>query len=175
MLAAVAGVVWWAFLTWREHRFDKLIAAAASRYQIDPALVKAVIWRESRFDPDARGRAGEMGLMQIGEEAAQEWASAERLGGLESEACFDPATNILAGAWYLKKALRRYSRTDDPAPYALADYNAGRGNVLKWLDGAAATNSAVFIAEIRFPSSRDYVREILLRCERYHRRGEFKL
>ena len=45
-------------------------------------------------------------------------------------------------------------------PYALADYNAGRGNVLKWMKGNAVTNSAAFIGQIGFPSTRDYVRAV---------------
>lgn len=48
-------------------------------------------------------------------------------------------------------------------PYALADYNAGRGNVLKWNDGAAATNSAVFIEQIGFPGTREYVAAVTWR------------
>jgi soluble lytic murein transglycosylase len=67
----------------------------------------------------------------------------------------------------LKKLLRRYTQTDDPRPYALADYNAGRGNVLKWLSGAAATNSSVFIEQIGFSGTREYVKSVLRRCERY--------
>lgn len=171
LLVAVAIVVWWGYEHWRSHRFDKLIAAAASRYQLEPGLVKAVIWRESRFNPGARGRAGELGLMQIREAAAIEWAGAEHLKGFDHAACLDPATNILSGAWYLKKALGRYPRADDPTPFALADYNAGRGNVLKWQTGPAATNSQAFLGQVQFPSTRDYIRAIMRRADRYH--GDF--
>ncbi len=167
LLAALGVIAWWGWVYWREHRFDAVIAAAAQRYQLDPALVKAVVWRESRFDAGARGRAGELGLMQVRAAAAQEWAEAEHLASFAHEACLDPATNTLAGAWYLKKTLRRYSQTDDPVPYALAEYNAGRGNVLKWLDGPAATNSAAFVRQIGFPSTRAYVRAVIGRREDY--------
>jgi soluble lytic murein transglycosylase len=167
ILLALGVIAWWGWDYRREHRFDPLIMAAASRYQIDPALVKALVWRESRFHPDARGRAGELGLMQIRESAAAEWAKAEHISPFDHRACLDPATNTLAGAWYLKHLLLRYQDTDNPAAYALADYNAGRGNVLKWLDGQAATRSGVFIAQIGFPGTRDYVRAILRRAEHY--------
>jgi soluble lytic murein transglycosylase len=167
LLLALGVIAWWGWDYWRERRFDSLILAAAHRYQIDPALVKAVVWRESRFDPDARGRAGELGLMQIRADAASEWAAAEHIASFEHRACLDPATNTLAGAWYLKKLLLRYQETDHPAAYALADYNAGRGNVLKWLHGPAATQSSAFVAQIGFPATRDYVRAILRRAERY--------
>ncbi|HEY0549528.1 MAG TPA: lytic transglycosylase domain-containing protein, partial [Verrucomicrobiae bacterium] len=65
------------------------------------------------------------------------------------------------------KLLRRYAKTDDPVPYALADYNAGRGNVLKWIKDDAATNGALFILQIRFPSTRDYVQKVMERREKY--------
>jgi soluble lytic murein transglycosylase len=150
-----------------ERSQDKPIRAAAARYQVEPALVKAIVWRESRFRPDVRGRASEIGLMQIQEDAAREWADAEHIPGFEHEHCFDPATNTLAGTWYLKKLLARYSRTDDPLPYALADYNAGRGNVLKWNHGEAATNSAAFIQQIAFPGTKDYVQTVIRRYVMY--------
>ena len=103
--------------------------------------------------------------------AAQEWADAEHLGGFDHEHCLDPATNTLAGTWYLKKLLKRYAQTDNPVPYALADFNAGRGNVLKWITGAALTNSAAFTAQIGFPGTRDYVKSVMRRTARY--RAEF--
>jgi soluble lytic murein transglycosylase len=134
---------------------------------VEPALVKAVVWRESRFHPGVRGTAHEIGLMQLQEEAAREWADAEHIESFAHEHCFDPLTNTLAGTFYLKKLLKRYSRTDNPVPYALADYNAGRGNVLKWNHGEAATNSVAFIEAIGFPGTKDYVQQVMKRRERY--------
>jgi len=111
--------------------------------------------------------------MQIRAAAAMEWAAAERAPAFDHAACLDPATNIMAGSWYLKKALGRYGRADNPTPFALADYNAGRGNVLKWQTGAATTNSTAFLEQIQFPATRDYALSILRRAERYRRRGDF--
>jgi soluble lytic murein transglycosylase len=82
-------------------------------------------------------------------------------------ACLDPGTNTLAGAWYLKKLLLRYKQTDDALPYALADYNAGRGNVLKWMHGSAATNSVAFTAQIGFPGTKAYVQSVIRRIGHY--------
>jgi soluble lytic murein transglycosylase len=167
---AACGYWWW---TGRlERSQDGPIRQAAERYGVEAALIKAVVWRESRFHPHARGTKEELGLMQLRELAAQEWADAERIAGFIHEHCLDGRTNTLAGAWYLRKLLRRYAHTDDPAPYALADYNAGRNNVLKWNTGAAATNSAAFIGQIRFPGTRAYVKAVLARRERY--RDQFR-
>lgn len=165
MLFVVVGYRWRA--THREHSQDHTILAAARRYGVDPALVKAVVWRESDFDPSARGRAGEIGLMQITDAAAQEWAETEKVYPLGEAKLFDPRTNIHAGAWYLRKLLQRYRQTDQPAVFALADYNAGRGNVLKWAKGPAATNSQAFAGVIGFPTTRAYVNAILERRNRY--------
>jgi soluble lytic murein transglycosylase len=162
----------WLYYRWqREHSQDTVIRAAAARYGVDGALVKAVVWRESWFDPAARGKAGEIGLMQIREPAAREWAETERIAGFQHEHILDPGSNTLAGAWYLAKLLRRYPHTDDPVPYALADYNAGRGHVLRWNQGAAATNSQQFLAQMTFPGTRRYIQTVVEHRERY--RDEF--
>jgi soluble lytic murein transglycosylase len=164
----VGGMVWyWWCYNWRDHSQDKPILAAAQRYGVEPALVKAVVWRESRFNPRCRGRVGEIGLMQLREAAASEWAHAEKLPDFDVQCLYNPATNTFAGTWYLRKLLARYTHTDDPLPYALADYNAGRSNVLKWKQGAAETNSLAFIDQIGFPGTRDYVKAIMRREARY--------
>ncbi len=167
LLVATVPTGFWGWQYWLEHSQDAPIRAAAKRYGVDPALVKAVVWRESRFHPHVRGRAQEIGLMQIREDAAREWADAEHLANFDHELCLDPGTNTLAGTWYLKKLLKRYAYTDNPIPYALADYNAGRGNVLKWLKGPAATNSEAFAAQIGFRGTREYVRAITNRYAYY--------
>jgi len=167
VLMAVLAFKGWEY--WHEHRFDAAINEAAQRYQLDRALIKAVIWRESDFHPNVRGRAGELGLMQVREGAASEWASAEHIQHFDHASCLDPRTNVLAGTWYLKRVLRHYGQADDPLPFGLAEYNAGRGNVLKWLAGDNATNSAVFIGRIGFPGTRVYVQKILKRYRDYRR------
>lgn len=169
LLDILIGFRWW--FTKRENRFDSAVIAASRRYQIDPALVKAVVWRESRFDPAAEGKAGELGLMQIRELAASEWAEAENIDGFQHDQLRDPTLNTLAGSWYLAKLLRRYSDTDNPIPYALADYNAGRTHVLRWNHGTGATNSNRFLDQISFPGTRDYVEQVMKRHQHYRKSG----
>lgn len=168
LLADMIGVAIW--LRWRrDHRYDRHIRAAAERYEVDPALVKAVVWRESRFQHEVRGRAGEIGLMQIRELAAQEWAAAEKIPGFDHEHIVDPGSNTLAGTWYLAKMLKRYRHTDDPVPFALADYNAGRTKVLDWLQDEAKTNSAAFLQRMDYPGTKEYIRLIVTARERFRR------
>jgi soluble lytic murein transglycosylase len=172
VLIAIGGALYW-HENRLEHSQDENICRAARRYGVDPALVKAVVWRESRFQPSVRGRAGEIGLMQLREPAALEWADAERLYPYSHELSADAGTNTLIGTWYLAKLLKRYTDCDNPIPYALADYNAGRGNVLKWNRNAAATNSSIFIEQIGFPGTRAYVVAVMERHECY--RGTLRI
>ena len=161
------AALWW----WRayqlDHSQDATIIAAASIYEMDPALIKAVIWRESRFNPKARGAAGELGLMQIRDVAAGEWAKAEGITNFHHNQLIDSKSNVLAGTWYLKKAISHHQHTDKPIIYGLAEYNAGRSNVLKWNSGDAATNSVAFIEAIEFPSTRDYILSIQEKRKKY--------
>jgi soluble lytic murein transglycosylase len=156
---------------WLERHQDELILTVATRYGVDPALVKAVIWRESRFDPGARGTSGEIGLMQIMKDTGDDWAKAENIRFYWHRQLFDPEKNIRAGTWYLKRMLRRYQHTDNPIPYALAAYNAGPGNADKWAKGAASASSAAFIRQIGFPGTRQYVQAVMRRHDYYRRQS----
>lgn len=97
--------------------FDDLILSAASRYGVDPALVKAVVQTESGFDPNAVSHAGAKGLMQLMDATAR---------GLGVNDVFDPAQNIDGGTRFLSYLLRKY---DGQVMPALAAYNAGPGRV----------------------------------------------
>ena len=165
-----AWVARWWWLARRERRAEVHLTAAAERYAVEPALIKAVAWRESRFREDVRGAAGELGLMQVGRLAAEEWAAAERIRPFQHPDLLDPALNARAGTWYLAKLIRRYSRTDLPEAYALADYNAGRANVLRWIEGSAATNSVAFLENMDFRGTRAYIEAILQRRDHYRSR-----
>ena len=167
LFIAGCALVFWRHRVHVEESQNFVIMAASKQYGVEPTLIKAIVWRESHFNDKARGRAGEIGLMQIREEAAQEWADAEHIQDFLHEHCLNPRTNTLVGTWYLRKLLKRYSATDNAVPYALADYNAGRRNVLKWINGEAATNSAVFIQQIQFPMTRQYVQAVIRREEKY--------
>ncbi|HOW67701.1 MAG TPA: lytic transglycosylase domain-containing protein [Candidatus Paceibacterota bacterium] len=175
VLLSMDGITgWWWWRGRREHRYDREIIVAARRYGIEAALIKAVIWRESSFESNVRGSSGELGLMQIRPAAAQEWAQSERIRNFSFEHLQHPQSNILAGTWYLWKLMSRYRGVDNPVPYALADYNAGRSNSLRWNSGAAATNSARFIAQIGFPKTKLYVESVLRRQEHYRSQAGLK-
>lgn len=101
-------------------KFDKTIVEAAKKFDVDAALVSAVIKAESDFNPHELSNKGARGLMQLMP------ATAERFGVTDS---FDPVANIYAGTRYLRWLLQTF---DGNADYAVAAYNAGEGNVWKY-------------------------------------------
>src|SRR5216110_3764243 len=107
-LAVRSGDPIYTFYEWmspaRFKQYDRLIRSVAVEHHLDPMLVKAVVWRESRFDPKKYGGAGERGLMQVSEKAANEWARENKVDTFRVEKLFDPKTNLEAGTWYLHRA-----------------------------------------------------------------------
>jgi len=147
-LAGAAGVAYlsmrsgdplYIFYEWispaRFQQHDGLIRAVAAEHHLDPMLVKAVVWRESRFDAQKFGTAGERGLMQVSEKAAQEWARETKADNFRVEELFDPKTNLEAGTWYLRRAVEHWQNQADPIPFALAEYNAGASRAQRWAGG----------------------------------------
>ena len=156
----------------RFQRYDRLITSTANTHRLDPMLVKAIVWRESRFDPQKYGTAGERGLMQVTEKAANEWARENKMENFRVEELFDPKTNLAAGSWYLQRALQHWEQQPDPIPFALAEYNAGASRVQRWAGGDGATPSTrEFLANIDFRGTRSYIESVISRYEFYKRRG----
>jgi soluble lytic murein transglycosylase len=156
--------------------YDPLIVSAALRHNVDPSLVKAVIWQESRFRPDATGGAGERGLMQVTEIAAQDWVNANQITNFTPTDLFDPATNLEVGVWFLGRAMRRHADKDDPRPFALAEFNAGASRVNRWMaagETGEKPDARSFREQIDFPLTAGYIESILDRHEFYRARGEF--
>ena len=158
------------FALGRFSAYDAMIADAARKHGLDPLLVKAMVWRESAFDPSKVGTSGERGLMQVGEAAAQDWAAAEKIEDFAPTDLFDAKTNLEVGTWYLKKALERWKQKDDAVPFALAEYNAGHARVERWItatergDEARAEN---LMRVIDFPTTRKYIEDITARQRFY--------
>ncbi len=153
----------------KEIALDPIIFPIAKKYGVDPLLIRAVIWRESRFNPNSLGDAGERGLMQVMGVAASDWVVAEKIKNFQETDLFDPKTNIHAGTWYLARGLRRWKETDNPIPFALAEYNAGRGNVYRWIDPEHPTSSTAFLARMDYPGTQKYIEVITKKYIEYQR------
>jgi soluble lytic murein transglycosylase len=176
-LAVKSGDPLYSFYEWmspaRFHQYDQLIRSVALKHHLDPMLVKAVVWRESRFDPKKHGSHGDRGLMQVTEIAANEWARENKIFGFNLSQLFEPKTNLEAGAWYLQRAIEHWSHQSDPIPFALAEYNAGASRAQRWSGGNGIAEVSVrqFLQNIDFPATRKYVRSIVDRYKFYQRRG----
>jgi peptidoglycan lytic transglycosylase len=176
-LAVKSGDPIYTFYEWmspaRFKQYDGLIRSVALEHRLDPMLVKAVVWRESRFDPNKNGSAGERGLMQVSEKAAREWARENKIDNFHIEKLFDPKTNLEAGTWYLRRAFEHWETQSDPLPFALAEYNAGASRAQRWSggDSVAAIPPRTFLKRIDFPGTRKYVDSIIARYTFYQQRG----
>ena len=109
-------------------RYEQIVRGHARNYRLDPALLAAVIYAESKFDAGARSDAGAIGLMQLLPETAK--GIATRTGGAQFVVSDldDPEINVRYGAWYLRHLLDRYRNERT----ALAAYHAGQANVDRW-------------------------------------------
>ena len=147
-------------------RHEDIIRQQAREKGLDPALVAAVIYTESRFR-DQTSNAGAKGLMQLMPRTADYIArksggTAFRQGDLAT-----PQVNISYGSWYLRYLLDKYGGN---TILALAAYNAGEGKVDGWWRDAAARGERFRIAaHIPFPETRSYVTHVL-RTRRDYRR-----
>jgi soluble lytic murein transglycosylase len=175
--AVKSGDPLYTFYEWmspaRFHQYDRLIRSVALEDHLDPMLVKAVVWRESRFDPKKHGTHGERGLMQVSERAANEWARENKIAGFNADKLFEPKTNLEAGTWYLRRAMEHWTHQSDPTPFALAEYNAGASRAQRWTagNGVAEISEHEFLQKIDFPATRRYVESIMDRYRFYQRRG----
>jgi soluble lytic murein transglycosylase len=138
-------------------RHDDIIRQQAEEKDLDPALIAAVIYAESRFEVQTSS-AGALGLMQVTPATAE--AIADASGGVtfDVDDLADPDINIRYGTYHLRDLLDRY---DGNLIAALAGYNAGSGNVDKW--GGAALE----IDDIQFPETRAYVAQVIEKREQY--------
>jgi peptidoglycan lytic transglycosylase len=121
--------------------YEQIVRGHARNYQLDPALLAAVIYQESKFRADAKSDAGAIGLMQLQPETAK--GIAIRTGGsrFQTSDLYNPEINVRYGSWYLRHLLDKY----DDEKTALAAYNAGQRNVDEW----RATGKGIQFSETR--------------------------
>jgi soluble lytic murein transglycosylase len=134
-----------------------IIREQASAKHLDPALIAAVIYAESKFEPRP-SPAGAQGLMQI--LPATAYFLAHLSGGYQFTASdlATPRINLAYGSYYLRYLLDHYSGNE---MLAVAAYNGGLANVDRWLAQANATGRVLTASSIPFPETREYVRRVL--------------
>ena len=118
-------------------RYDRTIRDIAERYDVDPALVLALIKSESDFDPHAVSSKGALGLMQLMPETAYEMGVADVL---------DPRENVEGGIRYLKSLLGAF---DGDLDRSIAAYNAGQDAVMKYGDIPPYEETQEYVRRVR--------------------------
>jgi len=121
--------------------YQQYLRAHARNYGIEPALLAAVIYQESKFDAQARSKSGAIGLMQLRPATAHGIAIRTGGSGFRTSDLKNPEINIRYGSWYLQHLFRKYG----DERLVLAAYNAGQGNVDRW----RANGQAIQFAETR--------------------------
>jgi soluble lytic murein transglycosylase len=145
--------------------YSDVIRQQAAEKHLDPALIAAVIYAETKFDPRPSS-AGAEGLMQILPGTAKYLA---RRSGATSFTISDlgsPQVNIAYGSYYLRYLLDQYGGSET---LALAAYNGGMTNVDQWVAQARTQGSGLSVGQIPFPETRAYVRRVLQAQQDYRR------
>ena len=137
-------------------RYEQIVRGHADNYGLEPQLVAAVIYQESKFEADAVSSSGAVGLMQLLPSTGQ--GIADRTGGTgwQERDLLDPELNVRYGSWYLRHLLDKYGDEE----LALAAYNAGQTNVDRWREEGVG---------IQFAETRHYVERVLELKEMYGR------
>jgi soluble lytic murein transglycosylase-like protein len=134
-----------------EQRYHTFIIQTASRYEIDPALIKAIIMAESGYNTNAVSKSGAKGLMQLMPQTAQ---------SLGVQDIFNPHQNIMGGVQYFKHLVNRFN---GDVNLALAAYNAGSRNVRNY-DGIPP-----------FKATHSYIKKVLMYYQIYKNQMEEKV
>lgn len=138
-------------------RFDTEVAEVVAEHALPTALLRALIWQESRWRADVTSHAGAIGLTQVMPDTGRFIAGKLGEPGFEPAALTRPEVAIRYGAWYLAEQRQAFDGRD---AVALAAYNGGPGNARKWWDAAAGDEDA-FLELITFDETRGYVRAVL--------------
>ena len=146
-------------------KYSHEIEKRAEERKLDPNLVRALILQESYYNPSAKSRVGATGLMQLMPPTAKEHAS--RLGLRYSPGKLEnPDFNVRLGTFHLRMLIDMFRGN---TYFAVASYNAGQGNVLKWRRAAPRKPVDEFLESIPFSETRNYVKRVTMLRSAYSR------
>ena len=138
-------------------KYSEHVIKYAEDFGVPESIVYAVIKTESDFDRNAVSSADTpaIGLMQLTEET-YDWVATKLKESPSAFAIYDPETNIRYGVWYLSYLYGRFENWDT----AFAAYNAGPGNVSKWLKDPEYSDDGETLKYIPFKETRNYVKKV---------------
>src|SRR5690606_3685056 len=146
-------------------KYEGIIVEMSDKYEVDPHLIAAIIRVESNFQTGRESHKGAVGLMQLMPTTA-EWII--ELTDMDKftvqELKFNPESNIELGVWYIKHLLDRF---DGDLIKSVAAYNAGPGNVIRWLEEGTWDGSYESADQIPFGETRKYVQKVIYYYNKY--------
>ncbi|KAB8334967.1 tail length tape measure protein [Scytonema tolypothrichoides VB-61278] len=137
--------------------YQKEIEQWSQKRQLNPLLVTGLMRQESHFEPKVRSTAGAVGLMQVLPSTAK-WIAPQIQFDSTKINLENPNENIMFGTWYLDHTHEQYGNN---SMLAIASYNAGPGNVSKWVKTLPKEDPDEFVESIPFDETKNYVRQVL--------------
>ncbi len=156
IIVLLGACAYTAFSWYYPLKYLGIIQKYCAQYDLNPALVCGVIHAESKFDDSAVSQKGASGLMQVVRNTA-DWAASEiGINKYDYKQILDPEINIQIGCWVLNRMERQFGDLQT----ALAAYNAGSGNVSKWLDNKKYSKDGETLDTIPFKETENYVKRV---------------
>lgn len=146
-------------------KYQEYVERYAEEFSLDKNLVYAIIKTESNFKENAVSSVGAKGLMQMMEKTALECNKKGEFGYNIPEDLYNPEANIRLGCYYIGSLIDHYKDTQ----LAVMAYNAGTGNVSKWLKDEEISDGEGGILEIPYKETRNYVKKVFGTFEMYNR------
>jgi len=144
--------------------YSEYVEKYTDEYDVDKLLIYSIIKAESNFNPEAKSQSDAIGLMQVVEATAVETAKELGHDDISEDNLYEPELNIQIGVKYFTKLLNLY---DDNMNLAIIAYNAGIGNVDKWIENKTIKEDGSDLENIPYTETRNYVKKILRDYEIY--------
>ena len=144
--------------------YSEYVEESANKYDIDPLLIYSVIKAESNFNPNVESSSKAIGLMQIMQSTAAEIANSSNITLNSLNDLYNPGINIEIGVAYFASLKQKYNGNEE---LALIAYNAGFGNVDKWIAAGTIESDGSDLENVPFKETNSYVRKILRDYEIY--------
>ena len=142
-----------------------IVRDVSDKYGIDPFIILSIMREESRFDAQARSRAGALGLMQLMPQTAYAIDKKVNLNITSHEHILDIRSNINLGSYYMTSLLKEFGSL----PPAIAAYNAGEDVVRKWQKAGNYQSFDEFIEDIPYEETKNYTKRVITTYFEYHK------
>jgi soluble lytic murein transglycosylase len=146
-------------------KYVDVVDEQSKKNGVDPNVVRALILQESYYNPRAKSRVGATGLMQLMPPTAQDHARSLHVGYAPARLT-EPAYNVKLGTFHLRMLMNIFNGN---VYLAIASYNAGQGNIMKWRRAAPHKPLDEFLESIPFPETRNYVKRVTMMKSAYER------